>query len=207
MKFTLEIRIFCKRSLALMGHHSPVISGINNHYRYNNADILNVLISSSSHKNIDTKVFFAFNTGCFLRYISVYEVFVYKANYILRKTQTSMGKNLRILRIKNAKFSGYCFYMNPNIQWNFQICINVTLNLIIKILIVVFFLCFPFHGWSFCNFPWLFMGKASSLLSQSENSWRANNRFSCSVMYCFTCMQLQNLKKSTAKFEMAANDV
>ena len=30
-------------------------------------------------------------------------------------------------RIKNAKFSGYCFYMNPNIRGNFQICISVPL--------------------------------------------------------------------------------
>ena len=34
---------------------------------------------------------------------------------------------MRILGIKNAKFSGYCFYVNPNIKWNFQICISVPL--------------------------------------------------------------------------------
>ena len=31
--------------------------------------------------------------------------------------------------IKNAKLSGYCFYMNTNIQGDFQICISVPLTL------------------------------------------------------------------------------
>ena len=35
--------------------------------------------------------------------------------------------NSRILSIKNAKFSGYYFYMNLNIKRNFQICISVPL--------------------------------------------------------------------------------
>ena len=30
-------------------------------------------------------------------------------------------------RFKKAKFSGYCFYMEPSIQLNFQICISVPL--------------------------------------------------------------------------------
>ena len=29
---------------------------------------------------------------------------------------------------KNAKFSGYYFHMNPNIQWHFQICFSVPLK-------------------------------------------------------------------------------
>ena len=36
---------------------------------------------------------------------------------------------MRILRIKNAKFSGYCFYMNTNIKRDFQICISVPWTL------------------------------------------------------------------------------
>ena len=40
----------------------------------------------------------------------------------------SRANNSRILRIKNAKFSEYCFYMNTNIQGDFQICISVPLN-------------------------------------------------------------------------------
>ena len=40
-----------------------------------------------------------------------------------------MGKNnSRILRIKNAKFSGCYFYMNTNIYGDFQICISVPLT-------------------------------------------------------------------------------
>ena len=41
---------------------------------------------------------------------------------------TSQIKNLRILRIKNAKFSGYCFYMNTTTKEDFQICISVPLK-------------------------------------------------------------------------------
>ena len=33
----------------------------------------------------------------------------------LRNLQTSQGNNSKILRIKNAKFLGYYFYMNTNI--------------------------------------------------------------------------------------------
>ena len=33
--------------------------------------------------------------------------------------------NSRILKIKNAKFSGHYFYMNLNIYGDFQICISV----------------------------------------------------------------------------------
>ena len=36
--------------------------------------------------------------------------------------------NSRILKIKNAKFSGYHFYMNLNIYGDFQICIGVPLS-------------------------------------------------------------------------------
>ena len=32
------------------------------------------------------------------------------------------------LESKNAKFSGYCFYMDTNIWGDFQICISVPLN-------------------------------------------------------------------------------
>ena len=49
----------------------------------------------------------------------VCEIFVYKhaetIAYFLRKIQTLRVNNSRILSIKNAKFSGYYFYMNLNI--------------------------------------------------------------------------------------------
>ena len=48
--------------------------------------------------------------------------------YFLRNLQTSRAINARILRIKNVKFSGYCFYMNTNILKDFQICISVPLR-------------------------------------------------------------------------------
>ena len=38
-----------------------------------------------------------------------------KLAYFLRKMQTSRVNNSSILRIKNAKFSGYYFYIHPNI--------------------------------------------------------------------------------------------
>ena len=51
-----------------------------------------------------------------------------KVAYFSRKIQVFWVNNSRILRIKNPKLSGYSFHMNPNIQWNFQICIIVPLN-------------------------------------------------------------------------------
>ena len=52
----------------------------------------------------------------------------YKIAYFFKKMQTSLVNNSRNLKIKNVKFSGYCFYMNPNIYWNFLICISVRLK-------------------------------------------------------------------------------
>ena len=42
-------------------------------------------------------------------------------------TGTSGANNSRIRRIKNVKISGYCFYMNTNIQRDIQIYISVPL--------------------------------------------------------------------------------
>ena len=52
----------------------------------------------------------------------------WKFAYFLRNLQTSRANNSRILSIKNAKFSGYCFYMSTNIYGNFEICISVPLT-------------------------------------------------------------------------------
>ena len=38
------------------------------------------------------------------------------------KVQTLRVNNSKILRIQNAKFSGYCFYMNTKKWRDFQIC-------------------------------------------------------------------------------------
>ena len=50
-----------------------------------------------------------------------------KISNFLRKRQTSWVSISKILRFKNVKFSGYCFYMNPTIKSNFQIYISVPL--------------------------------------------------------------------------------
>ena len=52
----------------------------------------------------------------------------YKLAYFLRKIQTLRVNNSRILPIKNAKLSGYYFYMNLNMWGDFQICISVPLS-------------------------------------------------------------------------------
>ena len=40
----------------------------------------------------------------------------------------SWANNSRILKIRNAKFLGHCFYMNTNIQGDFQIRISLPLT-------------------------------------------------------------------------------
>ena len=40
---------------------------------------------------------------------------MFKVANFLRKMQTSRVNNSRILRVKNANFQGYYFYMNTNI--------------------------------------------------------------------------------------------
>ena len=56
----------------------------------------------------------------------------WKIAYFLRKTQNLRVKNSLIPRIKNTRFSGCCFHVNPSIQWNFQIYVNVPLNLLYR---------------------------------------------------------------------------
>ena len=55
-----------------------------------------------------------------------------KSSLLLKKLTNFTVNKSRILRIKNVKFSGYCFYMNTNIYWYFQICISVPLIIILK---------------------------------------------------------------------------
>ena len=42
--------------------------------------------------------------------------------------QTSRANNSKVLRIKNVKSSGYCFYLYIDIWGDFQICISVPLR-------------------------------------------------------------------------------
>ena len=52
----------------------------------------------------------------------------WKLAYFLRNLRTLRINNSKILRVKNAKFSGYCFYINTNIYGDFEICISVPLK-------------------------------------------------------------------------------
>ena len=50
-----------------------------------------------------------------------------KVSLLFKKFTNFMRANIsRILWIKNAKFAGYCFYMNTTKYGEFQICISVT---------------------------------------------------------------------------------
>ena len=40
--------------------------------------------------------------------------YVKKVAYVLRKIQTSRVNDSRILRFKNTKFLGHCFYVKPS---------------------------------------------------------------------------------------------
>ena len=50
-----------------------------------------------------------------------------KLAYFLRNLLSLHVNYLKILTIKNAKFSGYCFYLNIKILEDFHICISVPL--------------------------------------------------------------------------------
>ena len=52
---------------------------------------------------------------------------------LFKKFTIFTGNNSIILRIKNAIFSEYCFYMNTNMQGDFQICISLYLILVIQL--------------------------------------------------------------------------
>ena len=53
-----------------------------------------------------------------------------KISLLFNKFTNFTANNSIILRIRNAKFSGYCFYMNTNIKRDFQICFSVPLGLV-----------------------------------------------------------------------------
>ena len=73
--------------------------------------------------NADFKIFL---------YVRVHKKMIARKFRILNPKNSSRANNSRILRIKNAKFSGHYFRTNANIQANFQICISVPLRLISK---------------------------------------------------------------------------
>ena len=80
--------------------------------------------------------------------------------------------NLRILRIKNEKLSGYYFYMNQNIQGDFQICICVPLmKTIIPLKKHVTKLCsltFPLYNHLSLRIPFFHSRDKKNLIEFSE---------------------------------------
>ena len=91
------------------------------------------------------------NIFCFLRYAhpkyvkclftNIHKQWnVLKISLIFTKIQTSRVNNSRVLRIQNAKFSGYCFHMYTIIQAAFQICMSVPLIFHHFIMYFLFFL-------------------------------------------------------------------
>ena len=60
----------------------------------------------------------------------------WKLAYFLRNLQTSRVNNLKTLTTENVKFSRYCFYMNTNTYWDFQVYISVPLNILIFLLLL-----------------------------------------------------------------------
>ena len=51
-----------------------------------------------------------------------------KISLLFKKNTDFTVNNSKILRVKNAKFLWYCFYVNFNIWGDFQICISVPLK-------------------------------------------------------------------------------
>ena len=58
---------------------------------------------------------FHIKTIYFLRYAHVRYVKNLKFSLLLKKLKILRANNSRILRIKNTKFSGYCFDMNKHV--------------------------------------------------------------------------------------------
>ena len=51
-----------------------------------------------------------------------------KSSVLFKKISTLRRNNSRVCKIKNAKYSEYYFYMNEDIQGEFQIGISVPLT-------------------------------------------------------------------------------
>ena len=63
----------------------------------------------------------------FVRYVKSLFTNIQKDRFKNQPILTPRGNNSRILRIRNARFSGYCFHIITNIQVDSQICISVSL--------------------------------------------------------------------------------
>ena len=63
----------------------------------------------------------------FVRYVKSLFTNIQKDRFKNQPILTPRGNNSRILRIRNARFSGYCLQRITNIQVDSQICISVSL--------------------------------------------------------------------------------
>ena len=63
----------------------------------------------------------------FVRYVKSLFTNIQKDRFKNQPILTPRGNNSRILRIRNARFSGYCFHVITNIQVDSQICVSVSL--------------------------------------------------------------------------------
>ena len=63
----------------------------------------------------------------FVRYVKSLFTNIQKDRFKNQPILTPRGNNWRILRIRNARFSGYCFHVITNIQVDSQICVSVSL--------------------------------------------------------------------------------
>ena len=63
----------------------------------------------------------------FVRYVKSLFTNIQKDRFKNQPILTPRGNNSRILRIRNARFSGCCFHVITNIQVDSQICISVSL--------------------------------------------------------------------------------
>ena len=89
-----------------------------------------------------------------------------KISRLFKKFTNFTANNSRIRRIKNAKLSEYCFYMNTDIYGDFQICISVPLTqFFLQIYLqynIIFSLCIIFTSF-------LFLASYSHQLKISHN--------------------------------------
>ena len=74
-------------------------------------------------------------------YKHVETIGILKISLLFKKNKILRVNNSRILTIKNAKFSGYHFYMNLNIWEVFQSRISVPLR--IQIMKIIYFKHYP----------------------------------------------------------------
>ena len=77
--------------------------------------------------NIFVAIWKLFANDFTLKHVLPLEIRTRKICERFQNLKTSRANNLRIIKMKNANISGYCFYMNTNIWGDFQISIRTPL--------------------------------------------------------------------------------